>query len=74
MQSEIRETSEVFSRILENRASFNEIGCMLQSKQFQSVIILARGTSDNAAYFLKYLMTFLHISLRFKPFNTKYIV
>jgi glucosamine--fructose-6-phosphate aminotransferase (isomerizing) len=56
MLSEIRETSEVLGRISKEFESNNSAQDLLDLHKFQSVIILARGTSDNAAHFLKYLI------------------
>lgn len=56
MESEIREIPSVFKRILDHEAQFDQLGKILSSKNFQSVLILARGTSDNAAHFLKLLI------------------
>ncbi|NCV81823.1 MAG: SIS domain-containing protein [Actinobacteria bacterium] len=56
MSSEIAETPEVFSAILENSSAFDSVKDVLVEQKIQSVLILARGTSDNAAHFLKYLI------------------
>jgi glucosamine--fructose-6-phosphate aminotransferase (isomerizing) len=56
MLSEIRETPEVLGRISKEFASNTIAQDLLDKHKFQSVIILARGTSDNAAHFLKYLI------------------
>ena len=56
MSSEIAETPWVFKAIIENRDMFNSVKDVLKDQEIQSVLILARGTSDNAAYFLKYLI------------------
>jgi glucosamine--fructose-6-phosphate aminotransferase (isomerizing) len=56
MASEIAETPKVFSAILENIEAFNSVKDVLVEEEIQSVLILARGTSDNAAHYLKYLI------------------
>jgi len=56
MSSEIAETPKVFSAILENSSAFDSIKDVLSEQKIQSVLILARGTSDNAAHYLKYLI------------------
>ncbi len=56
MESEIREIPRVFQTLLENTSQFNELKSLLKNKEIHSVLILARGTSDNAAHFLKYLI------------------
>ena len=62
MSSEIAETPSVFSKILGNMAAFDSVKNVLVSEKIQSVLILARGTSDNAAHYLKYLIE-THIGL-----------
>lgn len=56
MASEIAETSKVFTSILDNKNAFDSIRNVLIEEKIQSVLILARGTSDNAAHYLKYLI------------------
>lgn len=56
MASEIAETPKVFAAILENKSAFDEVKNVLATEKIHSVLILARGTSDNAAHFLKYLI------------------
>ena len=56
MSSEIAETPKVFKAILENQAAFDAVKDVLATQNIQSVLILARGTSDNAAHYLKYLI------------------
>ena len=56
MSSEIAETPKVFKVILENQAAFDAVKDVLTAQNIQSVLILARGTSDNAAHYLKYLI------------------
>jgi len=56
MASEIAETPKVFTSILNNKDAFNSVKNVLVEEDVQSVLILARGTSDNAAHYLKYLI------------------
>ena len=56
MASEIAETPKVFASILGNHSAVEEVKSVLDSEKIYSVLILARGTSDNAAHFLKYLI------------------
>ena len=56
MLSEIHETPKVLSRILSEFGANEAAQKLLDTQSFHSVIILARGTSDNAAHFLKYLI------------------
>ena len=56
MSSEIAETPKVFKAILDNQAAFDAVKDVLTAQGIQSVLILARGTSDNAAHYLKYLI------------------
>ena len=56
MSSEIAETPAVFSRILGDLSAFDSIKNILITEKIQSILILARGTSDNAAHYLKYLI------------------
>ncbi len=56
MASEIAETPKVFTAILNNTDAFTSIKNVLVDEEIQSVLILARGTSDNAAHYLKYLI------------------
>lgn len=56
MASEIAETPKVFKAILANKDPFDSVRNVLIEEKIQSVLILARGTSDNAAHFLKYLI------------------
>ena len=56
MASEIAETPKVFKTILDNLEAFNTVKDILSTERIQSVLILARGTSDNAAHYLKYLI------------------
>ena len=56
MASEIAETPKVFKAILDNKDAFNSVKNVLVDEKIKSVLILARGTSDNAAPYLKYLI------------------
>jgi glucosamine--fructose-6-phosphate aminotransferase (isomerizing) len=56
MASENAETPKVFTSILNNKDAFNSVKNVLVEEDVQSVLILARGTSDNAAHYLKYLI------------------
>lgn len=56
MASEIAESPKVFKAILENKDAFDSVKNVLIDEKIQSVLILARGTSDNAAHYLKYLI------------------
>lgn len=56
MSSEIAETPDVFRRIIRAMPTAQAMAEVLNMGEIQSVLILARGTSDNAAHFLKYLI------------------
>jgi glucosamine--fructose-6-phosphate aminotransferase (isomerizing) len=56
MESEIAEIPAVFQTLLDNPAQFSDLANLLNKSEIQSVLVLARGTSDNAAHFLKYLI------------------
>ena len=56
MASEIAETPKVFTAILNKMQAFDSVKNVLLEEKIQSVLILARGTSDNAAHYLKYLI------------------
>ncbi|MEY4009188.1 MAG: hypothetical protein RL232_715 [Actinomycetota bacterium] len=56
MESEILQIPEVFQTILDNSKQFDKLQDVFENHDFKSVQILARGTSDNAAHFLKYLI------------------
>lgn len=56
MASEIAETPKVFRAIFDNKAAIDALKNLLDEEKIQSVLILARGTSDNAAHYLKYLI------------------
>ncbi len=56
IRSEINEIPAVFDRLLANSKIFEEARTLIGAKKISSVLVLARGTSDNAAFFLKYLI------------------
>jgi glucosamine--fructose-6-phosphate aminotransferase (isomerizing) len=56
MEAEIAEIPAVFQTLLDNPAQFSDLANLLNKSEIQSVLVLARGTSDNAAHFLKYLI------------------
>ena len=56
MQSEIAEIPAVFTKLISAENQFSALSDLLKSNEIQSVLVLARGTSDNAAHFLKYLI------------------
>ena len=56
IRSEINEIPAVFDRLLANSKIFEEAKTLIGGKKISSVLVLARGTSDNAAFFLKYLI------------------
>jgi len=56
MLREISEIPEMLVRIAARFQENREAATVLDSKKFHSVVLLARGTSDNAAHYLKYLI------------------
>ena len=56
MLREIEEIPQVLERISKHLEADTRAESLLSEKKFHSIIILARGTSDNAAHFLKYLI------------------
>ena len=56
MYSEISETPDVFSRLINSEAQFKEAAEKIKARNISNVIILARGTSDNAGHYLKFLI------------------
>lgn len=56
MEREIFETPFVFERLFNNSSQFENAIAQIKSRTINSIQILARGTSDNAAIFLKYLL------------------
>ena len=56
MKSEIRQTPEIFSKIIANDQIAPQLADLLVDSNIKSILVLARGTSDNAAHFFKYLV------------------
>lgn len=56
MELEIGETPAVLARILDKSEEIAKLAELISGKRFNSVMIVARGTSDNAAHFLKQLI------------------
>jgi glucosamine--fructose-6-phosphate aminotransferase (isomerizing) len=56
MRAEIAQTPEVFDRLNAKIPQYQKLINELDLSKIQSVILVARGTSDNAALFLKYLI------------------
>lgn len=56
MNSEIAETPEIFARLTSTNLFPDELVKLLEIADIHSILILARGTSDNAAHFFKYLV------------------
>jgi glucosamine--fructose-6-phosphate aminotransferase (isomerizing) len=56
MESEIAQTPEIFEKILASHPINDQISTLISDRKISSILILARGTSDNAAHFLKYLI------------------
>lgn len=56
MESEIGQTPEVFSKIISADLISPKLASLIKDKLIHSVLVLARGTSDNAAHFFKYLV------------------
>jgi glucosamine--fructose-6-phosphate aminotransferase (isomerizing) len=56
MQREIHEIPRMLRDISTSMAKFNEARALFKNHSFTSVIIVARGTSDNAGHYLKYLL------------------
>jgi glucosamine--fructose-6-phosphate aminotransferase (isomerizing) len=56
MEREIFETPQVYERLLANGEQFARLKNLLSERKIHTILILARGTSDNAAFFLKYLI------------------
>jgi glucosamine--fructose-6-phosphate aminotransferase (isomerizing) len=56
MRSEIAQTPEVFHNLSKKISDYQSLINQLNLSRIQSVILVARGTSDNAALFLKYLV------------------
>ena len=56
MNSEISETPEIFAKLISANLFNESLSALLETSEIKSILILARGTSDNAAHFLKYLV------------------
>jgi len=56
MDSEISETPDIFSKIISADLISNQLALLIKDAGITSILILARGTSDNAAHFFKYLV------------------
>lgn len=56
MRAEIEEIPAVFARIKESTIEYARQVALLPLNEVDSVILVARGTSDNAALYLKYLI------------------
>lgn len=56
MKSEINQTPQIFDKILKSNLVSGELENVLEKEQIKSILVLARGTSDNAAHFFKYLI------------------
>ena len=51
MMSEIRQTPEIFSKIIANDQISPQLANLISDSNIKSILVLARGTSDNAAHF-----------------------
>ena len=56
MSAEISEIPTVFSRLIKQQLNYQSVVAEIKKSGIHNVLILARGTSDNAAHFLKYLI------------------
>lgn len=56
MAAEIAEIPSIFNSLMSDDSLFDPVRDILLEKKIHTVLILARGTSDNAAHFLKYLI------------------
>lgn len=56
MESEICEIPGVFKKLITHIEQYSVAGDLIKTKDIKSILVLARGTSDNAAHFLKYLI------------------
>lgn len=56
MKSEIGQTSDVFAKIISSDLISDQLSSLIKDFEIHSVLVLARGTSDNAAHFFKYLV------------------
>lgn len=62
MLSEITEQPAMFARILADRAAICEVAAVVAKAQPRFVMLAARGTSDHAALYAKYLLE-IHLGL-----------
>ena len=56
MQREINEIPRILNDISISMANHGDANELFKTREFTSVIIVARGTSDNAGHYLKYLL------------------
>ena len=56
MQGEIAQIPDVFQKLVNKLPQYQALIEDLKLNKIDSVILVARGTSDNAALFLKYLI------------------
>ncbi len=56
MESEIGQTSKVFAKIISSALISDQLASLIKDSKIHSILVLARGTSDNAAHFFKYLV------------------
>lgn len=56
MDYEIKQSPEVLGRLLKSQQQFETAVAKIKSSSIKSVMIAARGTSDNAAHYLKHLI------------------
>jgi glucosamine--fructose-6-phosphate aminotransferase (isomerizing) len=62
MAQEIAQSPAIITRLLDSHSEFEAIANEIKSRGVTSAVLVARGTSDNAAHFLKYLIE-LHIGI-----------
>ncbi len=60
MAEEVQEQPAVWRRILEDEAAIAEVAARLSSRRPRFVLLAARGTSDHAALYAKYLIEITH--------------
>lgn len=56
MKSEISEIPEMLARQIAHARDYISVGCELRKKGIRGIVTCARGTSDHAATYFKYLM------------------
>lgn len=56
MDSEINEIPRIFGELVSSNQITEKLAGFLKTEKIQSILLLARGTSDNAAHFFKYLV------------------